>query len=125
MEVRTPDELFVVLLTLSEPVAVGFAEEIADKLSADGRLDIVGFAARRGWRGGAADIVVRISRSEQLDEVALDAAVDSAVKDTLPYAPLTLEAVVMVEVVPADRVESALAETHVTAREALRGMGLY
>jgi hypothetical protein len=114
-----------VLVTLSEPVASGFAAEIADKLSADGRLDIVGSAARRGWRGGAADIVVRIPRSGHLDEDALDAAVDRAVMDTLPYPRLTLEALVMVEVVPADRVHSALAAAHVTAREALRGMGLY
>jgi hypothetical protein len=51
--------------------------------------------------------------------------VDGAVSRALPHPALTLKAVVMVEVVPTDRVQSALEAAHVTMREALRGMGLY
>ena len=77
--------------------------------------------ARPGWHGGAADIIVRSAA----DIAALDAEVDHAVSDTLPYPPLTLEAVIMVELVAPDHAPSALARGHVTMREALHGMGLY
>jgi hypothetical protein len=115
------DGLFVVLVTLSEPAAAHFAQQIADSLSRDRRFEIVRVAARPGWHGGAADIIVRSAA----DIAALDAVVDHAVRDTLPYPPLTLEAVIMVEVVPAGHVPSALARGHVAMREALHGMGLY
>ena len=59
------------------------------------------------------------------DVAALDAAVDDAVGRALPHPALTLEAAVMVEEVPTDQVQSALATAHVIMREALRGMGLY
>jgi hypothetical protein len=117
----TDDGLFVMLVTLSEPAAAHFAQQIADNLSTDRRLEIVRVAARPGWHGGAADIIVRTA----VDIAALDAAVDHAVRDTLPYPPLTLEAVIMVEVVSPGHVRSALARGHVTMREALHGMGLY
>jgi len=86
--------------TLSEPVAASFAAKVAENLAMDGRFEVIGAAA-------------------------LDAAVDDAVSRALPHPALTLEAAVMVEVVPTDQVQSALAAGHVTMREALRGMGLY
>jgi hypothetical protein len=122
---RANDQLCVVLITLSEPVAASFAETVAENLATDGRFEVIGAAPRRGWWGGAADILVRVPRSGADDVAALDAAVDDAVGQALPHPALTLEAAVMVEVVPTDQVQSALAAGHVTMREALRGMGLY
>jgi len=119
------DQLCVVLITLSEPVAASFAEKIAENLATDGRFEVIGAAPRRGWRGGAADILVRVPRSGVDDVAALDAAVDDALGRALPHPALILEAAVMVEVVPTDQVQSALATAHVIMREALRGMGLY
>jgi hypothetical protein len=121
----TDDQLCVVLITLSEPVAASFAEKVAESLAMDGRFEVIGAAQRRGWRGGAADILVRVRRAGAEGVAALDAAVDDAVSQALPHPALTLEAVVMVEVVPTDQVQSALAAGHLTMREALRGMGLY
>lgn len=119
------DELLVVLVTLSEPVAASVAQLIARQLATDARFDVVGAAARRGWRGGAADIVVRVAGSDADRIAALDAAVDRAVEAALPQSVLAGEAVVMVEVVPAGDVPAALGRAHVTMRDALQGMGLY
>jgi len=122
---RTNGQLCVVLITLSEPVAASLAEKVAENLATDRRFEVIGAAPRRGWRGGAADILVRVQCAGAAGVAALDAAVDDAVCRALPHPALTLEAAVMVEVVPTDQVQSALAAGHVTMREALRGMGLY
>jgi len=122
---RASGHLCVVLITLSEPVAAGFAEKVAEHLATDGRFEVIGAAPRRGWRGVAADILVRVQHAGAAHIAALDAAVDDAVSRALPHPALTLEAAVLVEVVPTDQVQSALAAGHVTMRDALRGMGLY
>lgn len=118
-------ELLVVLVTLSEPVAASFAQLIAGELATDERFDIIGVAARRGWHGGAADIVVRVAGSDADSTAALDAAMDRAVEGAWPQSALTGDAVVLMEVVPAGDVPAALGRAHVTVREALQGMGLY
>jgi len=63
------DQLCVVLITLSEPAAASFAEKVAEVLDMDGRFEVIGAAPRRGWRCGAADILVRLPRS-RADDVA-------------------------------------------------------
>jgi hypothetical protein len=123
---RANGQLCVVLITLSEPVAASFAEKVAENLATDRRFEVIGAAPRRGWRGGgAADILVRVPCAGAAGVAALDAAVDDAVCRALPHPALTLEAAVMVQVVPTDQGQSALAAGHVTMREALRGTGLY
>lgn len=118
-------ELLVVLITLSEPVAANFAQLIAGQLATDARFDIVGVAARRGWRGGAADVVVQVADSGADGIAELDAAVDRAVAGAWPQSALTGDAVTLVEIVSAGHVPAALDGSHVTMRKTLQGMGLY
>lgn len=62
-------ELAVVMVTLSEPLAERFAALVAGHIGRDARFDVIGSGSRRGWRGGAADVLVRVLPGHELEEL--------------------------------------------------------
>lgn len=116
-------ELVVVMTTLSEPRAKRFADLMAEHVAHDMRSEVIGAGARRGWKGGAADILVRSQQSSDLTD--LDVAVEDAVPEVWLGSETARDAAVLIQVVRAGEFGDALADGHVTMRDALRGMGLY